>query len=58
MINFPGQNSPGFFFTVCSSQAAISHGQWAQVWTICPKGKFILAAAERETLVDWYQLVH
>jgi len=26
--------------------------------TVCPKGKFILATAERGTLVDWHQFVH
>lgn len=25
--------------------------------TVCPKGKFILAAAERGALVDWHQFV-
>lgn len=26
--------------------------------TVCPKGKFILATAERGTLVDWHQFAH
>lgn len=59
MINFPGQNSLGFFFSLCAQvklQFLMDNG--LRFWTICLKGKFILAAAERETLVDWYQFVH
>lgn len=39
LINFSGQNSPAMFFTLCSSQAAIPHGLWAQVLDHLPKGE-------------------
>lgn len=47
MINFPGQNSPAMFFTVCSSQAAIPHGLWAQVLHHLPKGEIYPGSCQK-----------
>lgn len=64
MINFPGQNSVFlcfflFFFSVCSKvKLHILIHDGLRFQTVCPKGKFILAIAERETLVDWHQFLH